>query len=603
VRLHRRLMLTMAVLLVIGLAVADVVTYTSLRSFLYGRLDDQLGASQRLAVRYLVYADHAAIAPTVEAIDDRLSPNVYVIVLARDGRTLLVRPSGLPRRPDPRPSVPRSIRLSPQIGPARGPYRPNPYDVTLRAPSGVSYRALAARVPQGTVIVAVPLTQTTATTSSLVRIEVGVSLAVLLALCVLALWTLRRGLKPLDDMAKEAGAIASGDLSRRVEPAGDETEVGRLGAALNAMLAQIEQAFREKSESEARLRQFVADASHELRTPLTSIRGYAELLGKGAFTDEPERLRALRRVEHEAARMGGLVDDLLLLARLDQGRPLERAPVDLRRVCRDALNDAGVSEPDRRLELVAASPVVVAGDRDRLAQVAHNLVRNALVHSAAGGAVRVEVTASRGMGRLRVVDGGPAIPAAQLARVFDRFYRGDPSRTGAGSGLGLSIVRAIAEALGGRAWAESEGEGGNAFNVEVPLFDGSGAAPGDAHAWPPYPRDDDGRSNEGAPVAAHGTAQSAAGLLQATEDADHPGAGPLDAGRSSPATPGPRASMTGESLSVVSSSSRAGEEPSTTPAPAVSRTAVPPASSTTERIDNTHSPSPRASVQPATPAQ
>jgi two-component system OmpR family sensor kinase len=479
-RLHRRLTFAMAVLLVIGLAVADIVTYTSLRSFLYGRLDSELASAQTGAVRYLLYVDRRGTPPTAEGIADRINTDVYVMVLGRTGSVITARPSGTtPRRPNPPPVVPRSVRLSPEIGPARGPYRPNPYNFTLAGKGGTSYRADAARVPQGTVIVAVELTQTNSTMTSLVRIEAGVSAAVLLALCVLALWTVRRGLRPLDDMAKTAGEIASGaDLGRRIEPADEETEVGRLGSALNTMLGRIEEAFAEKSDSEARLRQFVADASHELRTPLTSIRGYAELLGKGGFADDDERKRALRRVEHEASRMSGLVDDLLLLARLDQGRPLDRAPVDLRRVCRDALDDAQLTAPDRSVELVAPDAVIVSGDRDRLAQVAHNLVRNAIVHTPAGTPVRLEVTAENGMGVLRVVDEGPGLTAERRVRVFDRFFRADRSRTGSGTGLGLAIVRAITEALDGRAWVQPRTDReGTVFGVEVPLDPGAAPSP------------------------------------------------------------------------------------------------------------------------------
>ncbi|MDA8318073.1 MAG: HAMP domain-containing sensor histidine kinase [Actinomycetota bacterium] len=478
-RLRRRLMLAMAVLLVIGLGVADLVTYTSLRSFLYGRLDSQLAFAQRAAVRYLVFVHRRGRTVRSEAIGDRLNPDVYVVLLGHSGAVIASRPSGPTLRPDPPPAVPRSVRLSPEIGTARGPYRPNPYNFTLPSRHGAGYRADAARVPQGTVIVAVSLAQTDATMASLVRIEGGVSAAVLLAVCALALWTVRRGLRPLDDMAKTAGEIASGeDLGRRVEPADEETEVGRLGAALNTMLGRIEDAFAEKSESEARLRQFVADASHELRTPLTSIRGYVELLRKGAFVDADERAKALRRVEREAGRMSGLVDDLLLLARLDQGRPLERVPVELHRVSKDAVDDAQLTDPGRPIEHVAGSAVTVAGDRDRLAQVAHNLVQNAVAHTAPGSAVRVEVSAEGGMGVLRVVDEGPVLTPLQRARVFDRFYRGDRARTGEGTGLGLSIVRAIVEALGGRAWVQPRTDKeGNVFVVEVPLVSTNLAPP------------------------------------------------------------------------------------------------------------------------------
>ena len=167
----------------------------------------------------------------------------------------------------------------------------------------------------------------------------------MVALLALALWIVRLGLRPLDDMTDTAGAIAGGDLTRRIRRADDRSEVGRLGSALNGMLSQIEAAFRERTSSEARLRRFVADASHELRTPLTSIRGYAELLRKGAFDDEDDRRRAAERIEGEAARMSLLVDDLLLLARLDQGRPLAQEPVDLCRVVADAVDATATSDP------------------------------------------------------------------------------------------------------------------------------------------------------------------------------------------------------------------------------------------------------------------
>lgn len=474
-RLHRRLTLAMAILLVVGLAVADVITYTSIRSFLFGRLDSQLGSTQRLADRYLAFVVRRDRRLTPTSIDDHIGTDVYVIVLSGAGQVLVSRPSGSPSRPNPAPVLPSAVRLSHPDRSHDSVFRPNPNAFVLFSRHGYSYRAQASVVPQGTVILAMPLAQTEDTLGSLVRIELAVSLAVVVVLSVLAMWTVRRGLRPLEDMAATAGAIASGDLSRRVTPSDAGTEVGRLGLALNTMLAQIETGFAEKSESEARLRQFVADASHELRTPLTSIRGYAELLLKGAIADERDRARALQRVEREAARMGGLVDDLLLLARLDQGRPLERVPVELRRICLDAVGDAQLADPERPIELVAPAPVTVAGDRDRLAQVAHNLVRNALVHTPARTPVRVDVRSEGGVGVVRVADEGPGLTPVLRTRVFDRFYRGDRARTGVGTGLGLSIVRAIAESLGGRAWVAPGAERGLVFGVEVPLYAGAPA--------------------------------------------------------------------------------------------------------------------------------
>jgi two-component system OmpR family sensor kinase len=478
VNLHRRLTVTMAVLLVVGLAVANVVTYSSLRSYLYGRLDAQIDSSRALAARYLRFSASVHRLPSAERIDDRVSPDVYVLVLDRQGHVLVSRPSGSPAHPDPMPRIPRPLPAPvvppfSTFGKNRGAYRPNPASFDMGGPpgSGAQYRAQALRVPQGTLVTAISLNPTEATLSSVLRVELLVSLGVLLLLCALALWTVRRGLRPLDDMTQAADAIGSGDLTRRVGPVDDRTEVGRLGMALNAMLSQIEAAFREKSASEARLRQFVADASHELRTPLTSIRGYAELLRKGAVTDEEGRRRALTRLESEAARMGGLVEDLLLLARLDQGRPLGAGPVELRRIVSDALEDARTADPDRPLTLVAPAPVTVAGDRDRLAQVAHNLVRNALTHTPPGTPVQASIAVERGMGVLRVSDEGPGLDPARAAQVFDRFYRGDASRTGEGTGLGLAIVRAIAVASGGDAWVTSTPGRGAVFTVTIPLVD------------------------------------------------------------------------------------------------------------------------------------
>jgi two-component system OmpR family sensor kinase len=326
-------------------------------------------------------------------------------------------------------------------------------------------------------IVAGSLNPTNATLSSLLRVQVLASLAVLAVLCAIVLVTLRRGLRPLETMAKTTDAIAAGDLTRRVSVPRASIEVTRLGIALNAMLARIEQAFSEKSTSEERLRQFVADASHELRTPLTSIRGYTELLRKGAFGDDESRGRALQRVEREAGRMGLLVDDLLLLARLDQGRPLDQVAVDLARVGAEAIADAHAVDPQRQMDLVAAAPVVVLGDRDRLRQVAHNLVRNALEHTPAGTPVTVTARADATNGYLAVSDEGPGLSPESADRVFDRFWRDDASRTGGGSGLGLSIVRAIAEVLGGSATVRSSPEHGATFEVAIPLLD-PGRVPG-----------------------------------------------------------------------------------------------------------------------------
>jgi two-component system OmpR family sensor kinase len=269
-------------------------------------------------------------------------------------------------------------------------------------------------------------------------------------------------------MEATAGAIAAGDLSQRVETADPHTEVGRLGMALNEMLGHIERAFGERAESEQRLRRFVADASHELRTPLTSIRGYAELFRRGA-ADRPEDLaKTMRRIEEEASRMGVLVDDLLLLARLDQGRPLERLPVDVTRITGDAVDDARAVDPQRPITYAPEGDVIVAGDEVRLRQVLGNLLQNALRHTPPGTPVHVRVADDGAEALIEVRDEGPGMDTDGAARAFERFWRSDPARPRGGTGLGLAIVAAIADAHGGRVTLDTTPGAGATFRVWLP---------------------------------------------------------------------------------------------------------------------------------------
>jgi two-component system OmpR family sensor kinase len=243
------------------------------------------------------------------------------------------------------------------------------------------------------------------------------------------------------------------------------------------MLGQIEAAFAERQASEARLRRFVADASHELRTPLAAVRAYAELFRGGADAHPEDLPRLLRRIEDEAARMGGLVDDLLLLTRLDQGRPLERRPVDLGVVVTEAVEAARAVEPQRplKLQLSGAGPVEVLGDHDRLRQVVDNLLANVRAHTPprAPACVRVWSDPRAETGIVEVADRGPGLNEEQAERVFERFYRADSSRSrsddAGGTGLGLSIVAAIAAAHGGQATVRSSLGEGAVFRLELPL--------------------------------------------------------------------------------------------------------------------------------------
>jgi two-component system, OmpR family, sensor kinase len=340
----------------------------------------------------------------------------------------------------------------------------------------------------GSVVVAASLDGIDATIRQLRLIDLGVSLIVLAALAGVGAAIVRASLRPLVEIEQTARAIAAGDLTRRVPERDPRTEVGRLGRALNTMLAQIESAFGARAASEAsarrsedRMRRFVADASHELRTPLTTIRGFAELYRQGAARDPAELDRLMRRIEDQAARMGLLVEDLLLLARLDTQRPLDRRPVDLLALAAEAVNDARAVAPDRRIELVLGddgdnSPaLVVLGDDRRLRQVLANLVNNALTHTPAGSPIEVRVGASTLDGRpgaaVEVVDHGPGLTPEQAERVFERFYRADPARSPAdgGTGLGLSIVAALVAVHGGTVAVDSVPGRGARFRVVLPL--------------------------------------------------------------------------------------------------------------------------------------
>ena len=477
--LQKRLVAVVAALLVIGLLVADLVTYASVRSFLYGQADNTLAQNESLGFNYVTFAAEKGVAVNQADLSRRVSSDVYVVLLDRTGKVILTRPSGPAAHPDPAPVLTKGIPVQQvpdidsrvRVGRYAGTFHPDPDAVVLGSagdPDG-EYRTVAVTVPQGTLVTSISLNPTNDTLASLRKVELVASLAVLLAMGALVLVVVRRGLRPLRLMAGTADAIASGDLTRRVPEGRPGTEVGRLGSALNQMLAQIEVAFAEKSASEERLRQFVADASHELRTPLTSIRGYAELLGRGGFSDEAGRSKALKRIEEEATRMGGLVEDLLLLAELDRGRPLRAEAVDLHRICVDVVGDSNAVPHGHHLTLQAGGPVVVIGDAERLAQVAHNLVRNALAHTPAGTDVTVSTGVSQRMGYIQVSDEGPGIPSGEAGRVFDRFYQSDPSRSAAGTGLGLAIVRAIAEALHGSAEVAVSARGGATLLVKIPL--------------------------------------------------------------------------------------------------------------------------------------
>jgi two-component system, OmpR family, sensor kinase len=309
-------------------------------------------------------------------------------------------------------------------------------------------------------------------------VQVLVGAGVILALVLLGWVVIRIGLRPLDRIGRVAAEIARGDLSRRVSPADQRTEVGRLSRSLNEMLGQIEHAFRARRQSEDQLRRFLADASHELRTPLASIRGYAELFRLGAADDPATLERAMARIEAEATRMGVLVEDLLSLAALDQAPERPRIPVDLGELAAHAAEDTRVTAPDRGVRLCVDEPAIaVIGDPDQLRQLLANLMRNAVIHTPAGTPIEIAVRREGGMAVLEVRDHGPGVPDDATDQLFERFWRteGGRSRGKGGAGLGLAIVKAIAVAHGGSVSAgnvdgRDEDDGGAVFRVALPAL-------------------------------------------------------------------------------------------------------------------------------------
>jgi two-component system OmpR family sensor kinase len=469
--LRTRLLLTLVPLFVAALVVANVVTFTSLQSFLVSRVDEQLRTGHPSFAHQLERGgggpDSGLQSLPVKTWGELLDPNGTVI-----GSPATLVPTGSAADPNTHPVLPSKL-------PTPAPTAPAFLTVTGSGSVG-TYRVLVDAEGANTLVMAVPIDDVQGTLSHLLLLEIGISAGVTVILVGATWFLVRRGLRPLQRMGATARSIVADDLRTRVEPANDTTEVGRLGLALNTMLDQLEAAFAERAATEQRLRHFVSDASHELRTPLTSMRGYAELLRRNPDMASADIVLAMRRIEDEAQRMGILVDDLLLLARLDQGRPLERNPVDLEAMVRDAISDARVTDPHRTITARISAPLVVVGDDARLRQALGNLLRNAQVHTPPGTPVEVELRHQGDDAVLEVVDHGPGIPSGNTDRIFERFYRADPglSRDQGGSGLGLSIAAAIVGAHDGRISVHPTEGGGATFRIELPLpVDAMGEAP------------------------------------------------------------------------------------------------------------------------------
>jgi two-component system OmpR family sensor kinase len=487
--LRARLLLGVFVLAAACLAAADAATYASLRSFLLQRVDSSLEAGHAQVERLALGSPGQGgddgggggdqghgFGPPAQGVDWYQVRNTAGAVL---GGGFLVGGGSAPK-------LPAQIRLPTTADPHDPAQERVSYFTVSSANGSTSYRVRASTDPQEpnrVLLIATSLRDVFGTLQRLLLIELLVTAVALGGIAAIGVWVVRLGLRPLRAIEGTAATIAAGDLSQRVERAEPTTEVGRLGLSLNAMLGQIESAFKAREESEARLRrseqklrQFVADASHELGTPLTAVRAYAELFGRGA-ADRPEDLaRSMSGIKREAERMSLLVDDLLLLAQLDEGRPLEREAVDLAQVVGEAVDAARVVEPERPVD-VSVEPASVAGDRDRLRQVIDNLFGNVRAHTPPGTPVSVGLQPVDGQVELRFADRGPGLSEEQAAHVFERFYRADGSRTRrrGGAGLGLSIVDAVARAHGGTAEVRPTPGGGATFVVTLPLLADGGA--------------------------------------------------------------------------------------------------------------------------------
>ena len=478
--LRARLLAGIAVLVACGLTAGAVVTYAEQRSFLLDRVDQQVqSAVGPLSFQLGLDGRRAALngrhsggpAPTFHVPGQGgpvggaavLPPGTFGALLGSGGRVIKSRTFSYGERSQPRPVLPKRFPVS--TGSSL-----RTFTVHSHGASGQSYRAAAVRAFDGrTVLVAVPLREVEQTLHRLIMVEFLVGAGVILALIALGAVVIRVGLRPLSRIGQTASEIAAGDLSRRVEPSDADTEVGRLGRSLNEMLGQIETAFGARRDSEDRLRRFLADASHELRTPLAAIRGYAELFRIGA-ADDPETLaRAMSRIESEAVRMGVLVEDLLLLAQLDQVPEPRRTLVDLFQLAEQAVDDLRVTGPGRVVSLEHSGDATVLGDPDQLRQLLANLTRNAVIHTPAGTPVALSVDRRGDDVVLVVRDYGPGLPTGAGEALFERFWRseGGRSRGRGGAGLGLAIADAIVTAHLGSISADNAPGGGARFVVTL----------------------------------------------------------------------------------------------------------------------------------------
>ena len=524
--LRARLLVAIGVIAVVALAIADVVTYSALQSFLYQRVDQQLTAVHGAYERAI---DQGTTIPCFGGPDqvfpgsgpgaggggggggagdgdndgggNAFQSQAVQLRSASGELTGALDCAAYVGDNSYTPAIPGAITGF--AADATG-EQVVFFDAPSTQSGGPTFRVRASKVAGGDVlVVAQPLGDIESTLHHLLLVEWLVTAGAVMIALAGGFWLVRLGLRPLRDMETAAESIAAGNLTERVPGENGTTEVGRLARTLNVMLSRIETAFAARvaseqrlRESDARLRRFVGDASHELRTPIAAISAYAELFGRGASEQKEDLERLMRGIMTETGRMDHLVADLLLLARLDEGRPMEMQSVDIVALCADAVHTAQTVGPAWPVSFRATRPVEVVGDGTSIRQVVDNLLGNVRAHTPEGTTARVTVTDDAGGVIIEVADTGPGMPPEQVAHVFERFYRSDPSRSRlhGGAGLGLSIVSAIVAAHGGTVTAFSRPGTGTTFTVWLPFRPpaatpdpGSGPGAGSGVALPPGP--------------------------------------------------------------------------------------------------------------------
>lgn len=458
--LRLRLVALLVLVLLVALTLTSIATSAMMRRQLMDSTDRDLRVAAIPTASQVLnfYLGHrSGIFPT----------NYAVKFMPADGSTPLeVNPTGEALHPD----IPALRVNDPRI--EKGTL------FTVQSTNGdLRWRVMPGQLRDGsaTFAVAVPLRGVDTTIQRMFSFAILIGLIVISSCVIVGWYGVRRAFRPLTQIEDTAAAIAAGDLTRRIPEPVAQDEVASLSRSLNAMLTQIEQSFAVREASEERMSQFVADASHELRTPLAAVRGYAELFRQGAVSSPEDVAGAMRRIEDEAIRMGGLVEDLLLLTRLDQRRPLEKGPVDLTVLAADAVQDVHALDPTRHVRLLGLcgdlEPTTIVGDEASLRQVVTNLVGNAVSHTPSGTDIEIAVGRSAEFTKLEVRDHGGGVDPVKARKVFERFYRADPSRgrgNGGGNGLGLAIVAAIVSAHGGQVGVAATPGGGATFIVELP---------------------------------------------------------------------------------------------------------------------------------------